>query len=108
MPDANDLNLEEWQGVLALIRRTLDASKYPFSAKCGRCGGRSPKLAAGSRGGDVVPFPLVWRTSGPTDTGLGGGLWQLERAIHEVDIPAASRAMPPPQPNLTHIRLRIP
>ena len=31
MPDANDLNLEEWREVVALIRRTVDEDKFPLS-----------------------------------------------------------------------------
>ena len=31
MPDANDLNLEEWRAVVALIRRMLDETKWPYS-----------------------------------------------------------------------------
>jgi hypothetical protein len=31
MPDANDLNLEEWEAVIALLRTTLTNTKFPLS-----------------------------------------------------------------------------
>jgi hypothetical protein len=33
MPDANDLSLEEWKAVVALIRRTIADDKFPFSER---------------------------------------------------------------------------
>jgi hypothetical protein len=31
MPDANDLSLEEWKAVVALIRDTVTTDKFPYS-----------------------------------------------------------------------------
>jgi hypothetical protein len=31
MPDANDLDLEEWQTVVGLIRENISTDKFPFS-----------------------------------------------------------------------------
>jgi hypothetical protein len=31
MPDANDLSLEEWRAVVALIRDTVTSDKFPYS-----------------------------------------------------------------------------
>jgi hypothetical protein len=31
VPNANDLSLEEWQAVIAALRKTIDTDKFPFS-----------------------------------------------------------------------------
>jgi hypothetical protein len=31
MPDANDLDLEEWRAVVGLIRETISADRFPLS-----------------------------------------------------------------------------
>jgi hypothetical protein len=31
MPDANDLSLEEWKAVVALLRQTIAEDKFPYS-----------------------------------------------------------------------------
>jgi hypothetical protein len=31
MPDANDLSLEEWKAVVALIRETVTTDRFPYS-----------------------------------------------------------------------------
>jgi hypothetical protein len=33
MPDANDLSLEEWKAVVALIRDTVATDKFPYSER---------------------------------------------------------------------------
>jgi hypothetical protein len=33
MPDANDLSLEEWKAVVALIRDKITTDKFPFSER---------------------------------------------------------------------------
>jgi hypothetical protein len=33
MPNANDLSLEEWKAVVALIRDTVTTDKFPFSER---------------------------------------------------------------------------
>lgn len=33
MPDANDLSLEEWRAVVALIRDTVTTDKFPYSER---------------------------------------------------------------------------
>jgi hypothetical protein len=33
MPDANDLSLEEWKAVVALIRDTIATDRFPYSGR---------------------------------------------------------------------------
>jgi hypothetical protein len=33
MPDANDLSLEEWKAVVALIRDTIATDRFPYSER---------------------------------------------------------------------------